>query len=363
MTIQEITGYLEEIAPLSYQESYDNAGLIVGNAAMKVNSALLCLDVTEQVLDEAIALGSKLIISHHPVIFKGLKKLTGKTETERILIKALENKIALYSAHTNLDNMPHGVNGKLAEKLGLRKTRILEPMSGDLKKLAVYVPESAAERVRTALFMAGAGKIGNYDSCSFNASGIGTFRGNALSNPAVGLREVLHHEPEQRIETIFPKHIQHSLIQAMLAAHPYEEVAYDIYPIENLNTERGAGLLGQIEPMEELDFLKKIKDRLGAGCLKHSRLTGKKIQTVAICGGSGSFLIQSALAAKADIFITGDIKYHDFFDVTDKLLLVDAGHFETEQFTIELFYELLKKKFPTFACNLSKTGNNPVFYL
>lgn len=363
MKLKEITQYLEQIAPPGYQESYDNAGLITGNPEMEIHSALLCLDVTEEILQEAVQLGSNLIISHHPVIFKGIKKLTGSTETERIVILAIQHGIALYAAHTNLDNVPEGVNGKLADKLGLQHPRILEPLKGELAKLVVFVPESAAEAVREAIFEAGAGVIGNYDQCSFNLSGTGTFRGNEKANPFVGKPLLRHSEAEIRIETILPKLLKHSVIKAMLAAHPYEEVAWDLYPLENENPYLGAGIIGEIDESDALDFLHHIKQILKAGCIKHTRLTGKKIKRVAICGGSGSFLLKRAIQEKADLFLSADFKYHDFFEAEGKIIIVDAGHFETEQFTIELFYELLKKKFPTFACNLSKTGSNPVFYL
>lgn len=363
MKLKEITQYLEQIAPPGYQESYDNAGLITGNPDMEIQSALLCLDVTEEILQEAVQLGSNLIISHHPVIFKGIKKLTGSTETERIVILAIQHGIALYAAHTNLDNVPEGVNGKLAEKLGLQHPRILEPLKDNLVKLVVFVPESSAEAVREAIFEAGAGVIGNYDQCSFNLSGTGTFRGNEKSNPFVGKPLIRHSEAEIRIETILPKLLKHSVIKAMLAAHPYEEVAWDLYPLENENPYLGAGMIGEIDESDALDFLHHIKKTLKAGCIKHTRLTGKKIKRVALCGGSGSFLLKRAIQEKADLFLSADFKYHDFFEAEGKIIIVDAGHFETEQFTIELFYELLKKKFPTFACNLSKTGSNPVFYL
>jgi dinuclear metal center YbgI/SA1388 family protein len=363
MQLKTILQELNTFAPLSYQESYDNAGLICGDVNQEIHSAMLCLDVTPAVVEEAVQCGCNLIISHHPLIFKGIKKLIGSTDVERALILAIRNHVAIYAAHTNLDNVSDGVNAKLAQKLGLAQVKILDPLSGDLKKLVCYAPESAAESVRSAIFSAGAGMIGNYDQCSFNLQGNGTFRGNANSSPFIGKPGELHTESEIRIETIFPKHIQQEVLNAMRAAHPYEEVAYDIYPLENLNPMKGAGAIGDIPEMKEVDFLLKVKEVLNAVCIRHTALLNKPVKKVALCGGSGSFLLKKAIHEKADVFISADFKYHDFFEAEGKILIIDAGHFETEQFTIELFYELLMKKFPTFAICLSKTASNPVFYL
>lgn len=363
MQLKTLIDELECFAPLSYQESYDNAGLICGNVETEIHSALLCLDVTPIVVEEAIQQGCNLIISHHPLIFRGIKKLTGTSDIEKSLILAIQNNIAIYAAHTNLDNVTGGVNAKLAENLGLTKVRILDPLSGDIKKLVCFVPESHAEGVRNAIFEAGAGTIGNYDQCSFNSRGLGTFRAGESAQPFVGEKNKLHEEPEIRIESIFSAHKQRQIVQAMLEAHPYEEVAYDIYALENSNPLKGAGAIGEIEPMEEMDFLHLVKDRLKAGCLKHTALLNHPVKKIAICGGSGSFLLQKAIREKADVFLSADFKYHDFFEAENKILIIDAGHFETEQFTIDLFYELLIKKFPTFAICLSKTARNPVFYL
>lgn len=363
MKIKSIIGEIEAVAPLSYQESYDNAGLIFGDPENEIQSALLSLDITPATVEEAMLLKCGLIISHHPLIFRGIKKITGSTDVEKALILAIQNNIAIYAAHTNLDNVSGGVNAKLAAKLGLKNVRILDPLRGDLKKLVCFVPEEHAEKVRDAIFAAGAGKIGNYDQCSFNAGGYGTFRGNEKAQPFVGKKGEHHQEAEVRIESIFQAHRQGQIIRAMLESHPYEEVAYDIYSLENSNPLAGAGAIGEIEATEEMEFLHQVKERLSAGCLKHTALLNKPVSRIAICGGSGSFLLQKAIRQKADVFISADFKYHDFFEAEGKILIIDAGHFETEQFTIELFYELLIKKFPTFALCLSKTAKNPVFYL
>ena len=364
MVIQEIITHLESFAPLAYQESYDNSGLLVGHPLQQINKALLTIDVTEAVIDEAIEHGCGLIIAHHPIIFKGMKRLNGYNEVERCLIKAIKNDIAIYAAHTNLDSVFGGVNSKICEKLELQNCKILAPIPQFLKKLVTFVPVADAEKVRTAIFEAGAGHIGNYDSCSYNINGQGTFRGNDKTNPYVGEKNQLHFEEEVRIETIFPKHIQSKVIQALLQAHPYEEVAYDIYPLENDYQQAGIGMIGELaEAMDEISFLKKLKAIFGCEVVKHTQLLGKPIRKVAVCGGAGSSYLSKAIAQKADIFVSGDFKYHQFFDAEKQIVIADIGHYESEQFTKEVFYELLTKKFPKFAVHLSAINTNPVSYL
>ncbi|HEX7585345.1 MAG TPA: Nif3-like dinuclear metal center hexameric protein, partial [Prolixibacteraceae bacterium] len=351
-------------APLAFQESYDNAGLIIGHPDDEITGILITLDITEEILDEAISKHLNLIIAHHPIIFSGIKKLNGKNYIERCIAKAIKNDIAIYAAHTNLDSVFGGVNSKICEKLELRNCRILAPATDFLKKLVTFVPTAEAEKVRKALFDAGAGAIGNYDSCSFNLTGTGSFKGNDQTNPFVGEKNQLHLEEEIRIETIFPKHIQSKVIQALLNAHPYEEVAYDIYPLDNEYPQAGIGMIGELaEPMEELEFLRKLKETFNCQVVKHTQLLGKSISRVAVCGGSGSSYLKLAMAQKADIFISGDFKYHQFFDAEQQLIIADIGHYESEQFTKEVFYELLTKKFPKFAVHLSDFSTNPVSYL
>lgn len=362
-TISEIIRLIESIAPLSLQESYDNAGLQTGQASATVDSVLITLDVTEAVIDEAITKGASLIIAHHPVIFGGLRKLTGQNPVERIIIKAIQNNLAIYAAHTNIDSITGGVNTKIANLLGLENQRILQPSKNKLKKLVTFIPASHFESVRQAIFDAGAGTIGNYDQCSFNAEGYGTFRGNDTAQPYVGTKGKLHTEPEIRFETIFPEWQQKAVVKALTAAHPYEEVAYDIYPLDNLNPLVGAGVYGTLpEAMEATDFLGKIQSVFKTPLIRHSPLTGKPVKTVAVCGGSGSFLLREAINAGADFFITGDVKYHQYFDADNQIILADIGHYESEQFTKELFYELLTKNFSTFAVHLSEVQTNPVNY-
>ena len=364
MKLKQIAQYIESIAPLAFQESYDNAGLIIGNPEDEVSRALICLDITEEILDEAIQEKMNLVICHHPIVFSGIKKLNGKNYIERCVAKAIKNDIAIYAAHTNLDSVFGGVNSKICEKLGLQNCRMLSPVPNFLKKLVTFVPIAQAEQVRLALFEAGAGHIGNYDSCSFNLGGDGTFRGNDQTNPFVGERNQLHTEKEIRIETIFPKHIQSKIIQALVSTHPYEEVAYDIYPLDNDFAQAGIGMIGELaEPMDELDFLRKVKATFGCQVVKHTELLGKSIKTIAVCGGSGASFLNKAIAQKADIYLSGDFKYHQFFDAEKKIIIADIGHYESEQFTKEVFYELLTKKFPKFAVHLSAINTNPVSYL
>jgi dinuclear metal center YbgI/SA1388 family protein len=364
MKVKDITNYLEQYAPLAYQESYDNAGLICGSHDMELTKALICLDSTEAVVDEAIALGCNLIIAHHPIVFSGIKKLNGKNYIERVLIKAIKNNIAIYAAHTNLDNVHNGVNAKIAEKLGLINCKTLVPQKGGLKKLITFCPEKQADSVRDALFVAGCGAIGNYDECSFNSVGTGTFKAGSNTNPFVGEKGKQHHENEVKIETIYPQHIESQVLRALFAAHPYEEVAYDLIALSNSNSQVGAGIIGELtEEQEEMDFLKHVKYSMQASCVRYTALLGKKVKKIAICGGSGSFLLKDSIGNQADVFVTADYKYHQFFDAENRIVIADIGHYESEQFTKELFYEVLNKKFTTFAFLISTINTNPINYL
>lgn len=364
MKLKQISQYIESIAPLAFQESYDNSGLIIGQPEDEISGVLISLDITEEVLDEAISKNLNLVICHHPIVFSGIKKLNGRNYIERCVAKAIKNDIAIYAAHTNLDSVFGGVNSKICEKLELHNCKILAPSPGFLKKLVTFVPTADAEKVRSALFDAGAGHIGNYDSCSYNVNGQGTFRGNDQTNPYVGEKNQLHTEEEVRMETIFPRHIQSKVIQALLQAHPYEEVAYDIYPLDNDYQQAGIGMIGELtESMDEISFLNKLKAIFGCAVIKHTKLLGRPIRKVAVVGGAGSSYLNKAIAQKADIFVSGDFKYHQFFDAENQIVIADIGHYESEQFTKEVFYELLTKKFPKFAIHLSATNTNPVSYL
>ncbi len=363
MKIKDIINVLENTAPPALQESYDNAGFITGNEQQNCTGILCALDVTEAVVDEAIERSCNLIVAHHPIIFKGLKRITGKTYVERTIIKAIKNDIAIYAIHTNLDNIITGVNGRMADRLGLINRAILQPKASTLKKLYTFVPVEQSEQLRTALFHAGAGYIGNYSQCSFNSEGTGTFKGEAGTHPFTGVTGELHFEKEVKIEVIFPSWIEQKLVQALKAAHPYEEVAYDVVQLENTHQHTGAGLTGLLpQPMEEKDFLGLLKENFQLRLIRHTRLTGNPVQKVALCGGAGSFLILNALQVNADIFISADIKYHEFFDVDGRMVIADIGHFESEQYTVDLLHDILLEKFPTFAVLKTAVNTNPVFY-
>jgi dinuclear metal center YbgI/SA1388 family protein len=363
MKIAEIIETIEDFAPLSYQETYDNAGLIVGDKTVECTGIIICLDAVESVIDEAIAAGCNLVVAHHPIIFSGLKKITGKNYIERTIIKAIKNDIAIYASHTNLDNIRYGVNHRIADKLGLTGRNVLEPKKGVLKKLYTYVPEENKESLLNALFGAGAGNIGNYAECSFSVGGTGTFKGNEQSNPKVGERLVRSRETEQKVEVIYPQHLQSQVLKALFDNHPYEEVAYEILSLDNMYQDIGSGMTGTLEsPMDEKAFLSFLKRRMHTGCIRHTRLLQKPVQKVAICGGAGSFLLQAAIHAGADIFITADFKYHQFFDADNRIVIADIGHYESEQFTAEIFFDLLTESFPNIHISVTKQPTNPVLY-
>lgn len=364
MKIKDIINVLENTASPYLQEEYDNAGLIIGNEEEECSGILCTLDVTEAVVQDAIQKKCNLIVAHHPIIFRGLKRVTGRNYVERVVIDTIKNGIAVYAIHTNLDNMLHGVNGKMADRLSLSNRAVLTPREGVLKKIYTFVPLSHAEKVRLALFEAGAGHIGNYSQCSFNAEGTGTFKGEEGTHPFAGTTGELHFEKEVKIEVVFPAWIERKLIQALLAAHPYEEVAYDIIALDTKHSLTGSGLTGELAyPMEETAFLDLLKEKFQLKVIRHTRLLRRPIRKVALCGGAGSFLITNALQARADLFITADIKYHEFFDADGRMVIADIGHFESEQFTIELLYDILVEKFPTFAVQKTAVNTNPVYYV
>jgi dinuclear metal center YbgI/SA1388 family protein len=364
MRIKDITDFLEQFAPLSYQESYDNSGLLIGDANAEISGIAITLDVTEQVIDEAIRNGDNLIIAHHPLIFKGLKSLTGKHWVERCVIKALKHDIALYAIHTNLDNVHLGVNKKIAEKLSLKNIRILSPKSEILSKLVTFVPHENAQQVLDALYNAGAGQIGQYDHCSFQTEGTGTFRPGEGSSPHIGNHHVDETVSEKRIELIFPSHLKHRIVSALHNSHPYEEVAYYLSTLSNTNQEVGSGIVGDLtSPMDTSEFLRHLKQTMRTDCVRHTPICKEKVSKVALCGGAGSFLLTKAIGAGADVFITGDFKYHDFFEADNRIVVADIGHFESEQFTKDLLYDIISEKFTNIALRLSEVQTNPINYL
>ena len=363
MKIQDITSLLENTAPLSLQEDYDNAGLLTGKLSWECTGVLVCLDATEEIVEEAIEKKCNLIVAHHPIVFKGFKKITGKNYVEQTIICAIKNDIAIYAIHTNLDNIISGVNGKIADLLGLKNRRILSPKSELLKKLAVFVPVASKEKLLDALFAAGAGNIGNYNECSFSTAGTGSFKAGIDTNPYVGKHGERHFEEEVKIEVIFPMWLQGQVLQAMRSAHPYEEIAFDIYGLNNIYEQAGSGIIGELEiSVEESELLNQLKSIFKIPVIRHTAFTGIVVKKVAICGGAGSFLTQAARLAGADIYITADVKYHEFFDAEGQLLLADIGHFESEQFTIDLLFDLIQKKFPKFAVLKTGRNTNPVKY-
>jgi len=364
MKIKDITSCIEEIAPLNYAEDFDNVGLLIGNYSTKVIGVLVTLDTLEITIDEAIENNCNLIVSFHPIIFSGLKKINGNNYVERVVLKAIQNNIAIYAMHNALDNSFQGVNAKICEILELKNKKILIPQKNTLKKLITYVPINNADKVRNALFNAGAGNIGNYDYCSYNTKGYGTYRGNENANPTLGEKGSLHTEDEILLSVIFEKHKKSNIIQALLNTHPYEEVAYDIITLDNLNKEIGIGMVGELEESKnETNFLQFVKEKMNVKCIRHSKLLGKPIKKVAVLGGSGSFAINNAIRAKADIYITADIKYHEFYKAENKVIVADIGHYESEQFTKNLLVDILTKKFPNFAVVLSNKNTNPIYYL
>jgi dinuclear metal center YbgI/SA1388 family protein len=361
--IQDIITFLEQFAPPSLQESYDNATLICGNRKEKVKGVLCTLDCTEDVVDEAISLGANLIIAHHPIVFKGLKSLTGKNYVERTLIKAIKQDIAIYAIHTNLDHVSSGVNKKIADRLGLTKTKILQPKKNLLNKLEFFVPTKEKDKVLQAIFDAGAGQIGEYKDCSFQLEGIGTYTASEKANPHIGQRGIPQAEPETRIEVIFPDYLSSKVLTAMRKTHPYEEVAYYLINLENENQEVGAGMLGELSsPMSGSEFLEHLKTSMNLEVIKHTSIIDRPIQRIAVCGGAGIFLLSDAKRAGADVFVTSDIKYHEFFDAEGQLILCDIGHYESEIFTKDLIAELLSQNFPNIALYLTKVVTNPTSY-
>ena len=364
MQISDIIHKLETWAPLTYQESYDNAGLITGKPNWEVKGVTVSLDCTEEVVDDAIKNGSNLIVAHHPIVFSGLKKINGNNYIERTIIKAIKNDLAIYAIHTNLDHVYTGVNAKIGALLGIKKLRVLQPKTNVLLKVVVFCPLKQAEAVRQSMFEAGAGAIGNYDACSFNLNGEGTFRAGEGTNPFIGEQGELHTESEVRIEMLVSKPELGKVLSAMTNAHPYEEVAYDVYSLENKHQEIGAGMYGDLpESIDTMQFLKQVKETFKCGAIRYTDPVKSSVQRIAWCGGAGSFLLENAKRVGADVFITGDFKYHQFFDADNELVIADIGHFESEQFTIDLIADFLHQNFSTFAIRLTEVNTNPIGYL
>ncbi|NVK83446.1 MAG: Nif3-like dinuclear metal center hexameric protein [Cytophagia bacterium] len=361
--IKDITDLLESIAPRAYQEDYDNAGLITGNHNQEVTGILCTLDCVESIIDEAIAKNCNLIVAHHPIVFRGLKQLNGKNYVERTIIKAIKNEIAIYAIHTNLDSVHTGVNKKIADKIGLENTQILAPKSSSLTKLEVFIPVDDTDKVLGALHEAGAGNIGNYSNCSFRVVGTGTFKPNESANPTIGKSNEQEFVEENKVEVIFPSHLEGSILSALKKSHPYEEVAYYLQALKNKNQEVGSGMIGELNSeLTEQEFLAHLKTSMDLNTIKYTPVNNKRIKRVAICGGSGSFLLHLAKAKGADAFVSSDFKYHEFFDAEEKLMIADIGHYESEVFTKELLGAFISENFANIATYLSEVNTNPVTY-
>jgi dinuclear metal center YbgI/SA1388 family protein len=362
--VKEIVQFFNELAPFAYQESYDNSGLLVGDPEQEVTGVLVALDMTEEVIAEAIASGANVVVAHHPIIFKGLKRLTGATYVERTVMEAIRYGIALIAVHTNADNYRFGVNHIISERLGLQNTQILVPQEASLLGLTVFVPEKHAESLRIALAEVGAGCIGDYDQCSFSLKGTGRFRPLENANPQIGRIGELESVAEERVTVILEKHQLSSVLKAMRANHPYEEVAHEIVALNNENQFVGSGMVGELqEAMQTLDFLNFVKESFDCGAIRYSNPVKNRVKRIAVCGGSGSFLLGAAKRAQADVFVTADFKYHEFFDAEKRIVIADIGHFESEQFTSVWFVEVLNKKFTNFAVRLANVNTNPINYL
>ena len=364
MKIKDIITVLEEMAPLAYAEDFDNVGLLLGNQDDEATGVLVCHDALENVIEEAIAKNCNLVVCFHPILFTGIKKITGKNYVERSVVKAIKNDIAIYAVHTALDNHKNGVNKIFCDTLGLINTKILVPKPNFIQKLVTYTIPENVEQVRNALFDAGAGKIGNYDDCSFTSQGIGTYMGNENSNPEIGERFEFVEAQEIKIEVTFEKHLQNKILKALFKNHVYEEVAYEIYDLQNTHQNIGLGMVGELEkPLSEIEFLQLVKTKMQCGGIRHSSLLGKSIKKVAVLGGSGSFAIKNAIQAGADAFLTADLKYHQFYEAENQLILADIGHFESERYTKNYIVDFLSKKILNFAIVLSEENTNPVKYL
>ena len=364
MQIKDVTNYIEELAPLAYAEDFDNVGLLIGDYNTKVTGVVVTLDTLEETVDEAIAQNCNLIVSFHPIVFSGLKKINGNNYVERVVLKAIQNNIAIYATHTALDNVNNGVSAKMCEVLGLQNCKTLIPKKGIIKKLTTYVPIAEAENLREKLFEAGAGAIGNYDNCSFNIDGKGSYRGNKNSNPTIGEKGKVTFTEETSISVTFDSYLEGKILQALFNTHSYEEVAYEIITLNNSNQNVGMGMTGEFsDTIDEKEFLSFVKKTFKTDCVRHSELLDKKIKKVAVLGGSGSFAIKNAIKAKADAYISADFKYHEFFTAEKKILLADVGHYESEQFTKNLLFDYLSEKFSTFAIILSEKSTNPIHYI
>ncbi|MCR4965820.1 MAG: Nif3-like dinuclear metal center hexameric protein [Bacteroidales bacterium] len=363
MLIKEVTACLERRFPLWLQEDFDNCGVQCGDVLQEVTGVMVCFEMSIQIIEEAIAKGANLVISHHPLMLRrGLCKIQPSDRVGAMICKALEHKMVLYSMHTNIDSAAGGGNDAFAEKLGLQELSVMEPHAGHLRKVVVFVPTDHADRLRQALADVGCGKIGNYDSCAYLMSGTGTFRPLEGSNPFIGKEMQLERVVEERVEMIFPANIMYKVIDTIYKNHPYEEPAFDILRLENASRTEGLGRVGFLpNPMSTLEFLQYVKEKMEIQHLRYAGASERMIQKVAVCGGGGASFIESAMASGADAYVTGDVKYHDFFRSNDSMLIVDIGHYESEYFIKEIIYKELKENFSTFAVSIAELEKLKIF--
>jgi dinuclear metal center YbgI/SA1388 family protein len=362
MNLNQLADILEQLAPLAYAEDFDNVGFLTKHTN-NVSGILVCHDALETVLEEAIAKKCNVVVCFHPILFAKIKKITGSNYVERAIIKAIKNDIAIYAIHTALDNHQQGVNKILCDALGLLHPKILIPKENYIEKLVTYCPVAETDKLKKALFSAGAGHIGNYSECSFVSNGLSSYKGNENTNPTIGIPNIYHEEAESKIEVIYEKHLQSKIIKALHEVHIYEEVAYEIYSLQNKQQEIGLGMYGELpNAMNETDFLEMVKKKMQCGVIRHSDFLNKNIQKVAVLGGSGAFAIEAAKREGVDAFLTADLKYHDFYTAENKLLLADIGHFESERYTKNYIVGFLKEKITNFAVQLSEVNTNPVKY-
>ena len=363
MIVKEVIDYLDEFAPLCYAEEFDNVGLIIGDYTQKVNGILVTLDSTESVIDEAIKSKCNLIISFHPIIFNDIKSITTKTYVDRVIHKTIKNNISIVAMHTSLDNSMKGVNSAICKKLDIKNYKILIPKRETIKKLTTYIPSENVAELKSEIFKIGGGSLGKYENCSFSYKGLGSFKGNEKSNPKIGSKLIYTETQEVCVNITFLKHLEHKVINTLKENHPYEEIAYEITTLDNLNQNIGMGMVGELNsPMDENKFLSFLKKKMKSKLIKHSIKLGEKVSKIAVLGGSGSFAIENAINSGANAFVTSDLKYHDYFKAENKILLVDIGHYESEQYTKDLIFNFLTKKIPNFAIVLSKTNTNPIMY-
>ncbi len=344
---QQIFDWIEEWADPALAEDWDHIGNLVGSPADSVSRVLVTLDVTDEVIAEAIDENVNLIVAHHPLFRDPIPYLRSDLFSSSRVYRLIQKGISLYAAHTNLDAAPGGINDVLADLLGLRDVEILFPTyEENLYKIVVFVPLGHEERVREAISARGGGWIGNYSDCTFQTEGVGTFRPLEGTKPFIGETGELERVRETRIETIAPQKKLSDLLKNMIAAHPYEEVAYDIYPLKNTGTKAGLGRIGRLpESLALADFARKVKDSLGLGMVRITGDPQRSVSKIALCGGGGMSLLEQAIKCDADLYLTGDIRHHGALDALDRgIALVDGGHYGTERVIVPVLADYLQKK-------------------